>query len=41
MKVEMWPFQFHDKMALKQTTKRSGEAHAIARYGSFLGKEWS
>ena len=42
MKVEeVGPFQFHDKMALKQNHAESGVRvvpHAIARYGSFLGK---
>lgn len=42
MKVEeVGPFQFHDKMALKQNHAEAGVRvvpHAIARYGAFLGK---
>lgn len=42
MKVEeVGPFQFHDKMALKRNHAEAGVRvvpHAIARYGSFLGK---
>ena len=42
MKVEeVGPFQFHDKMALKKNHAEAGVRvvpHAIARYGSFLGK---
>ena len=42
MKVEeVGPFQFHDKMALKNNHAEAGVRvvpHAIARYGSFLGK---
>lgn len=39
--IEVGPFQFHDKMALKQNHAEAGVRvvpHAIARYGSFLGK---
>jgi len=39
--MEVGPFQFHDKMALKQNHAEAGVRvvpHAIARYGSFLGK---
>lgn len=39
--IEVGPFQFHDKMALKQNHPESGVRvvpHAIARYGAFLGK---
>ena len=42
MKVEeVGPFQFHDKMAIKKNHAEAGVRvvpHAIARYGSFLGK---
>ncbi len=39
--MEVGPFQFHDKMALKQNHAEAGVRvvpHAIARYGAFLGK---
>ena len=39
--IEVGPFQFHDKMALKQNHSESGVRvvpHAIARYGAFLGR---
>lgn len=39
--LEVGPFQFHDKMALKRNHAAAGVRvvpHAIARYGSFLGK---
>lgn len=38
---EVGPFQFHDKMALKRNHAEAGVRvvpHAIARYGSFLGR---
>lgn len=42
MKVEeVGPFQFHDKMALKRNHAEAGVRvvpHAIARFGSFLGR---
>lgn len=39
--IEMGPFEFHDKMKLKSDYSKKGVRivpHAIARYGSFLGK---
>ena len=39
--IEMGPFEFHDKMRLKRHFAKQGVRvvpHAIARYGSFLGK---
>lgn len=39
--IEVGPFEFHDKMALKKNYKEKGVRvvpHAIARYGSFLAK---
>lgn len=39
--IEVGPFEFYDKMALKKDYKKLGVRvvpHAIARYGSFLGK---
>jgi 2,3,4,5-tetrahydropyridine-2-carboxylate N-succinyltransferase len=40
--IEVGPFEFHDKMALKQNYASLGVRvvpHAIARYGSFLSKD--
>ena len=39
--IEVGPFEFHDKMALKKNYKEKGVRvvpHAIARYGSYLAK---
>lgn len=39
--IEIGPFEFHDKMALKTDYRTKGVRvvpHAIARYGSFVGK---
>jgi len=39
--IEVGPFEFHDKIALKQNYKELGVRvvpHAIARYGSFIAK---
>ena len=39
--ISVGPFEFHDKMALKQNYAQLGVRvvpHAIARYGSFLGR---
>ena len=39
--IEVGPFEFHDKIALKKDYQKLGVRmvpHAIARYGSFLGK---
>lgn len=39
--IEVGPFEFHDKMALKKNYKEKGVRvvpHAIARYGSFVSK---
>lgn len=39
--IEVGPFEFHDKMALKKGYKEKGVRvvpHAIARYGSYLSK---
>lgn len=39
--IEVGPFEFHDKMALKRNYKELGVRivpHAIARYGSYLAK---
>jgi 2,3,4,5-tetrahydropyridine-2-carboxylate N-succinyltransferase len=39
--IEVGPFEFHDKIALKKDYKKSGVRvvpHAIARYGSFINK---
>lgn len=39
--IEIGPFEFHDKMALKTEYRTKGVRvvpHAIARYGSFVGK---
>lgn len=39
--IELGPFEFHDKIALKKNYKALGVRvvpHALARYGAFLGK---
>src|SRR4051812_23680299 len=39
--IEVGPFEFHDKIALKKNYKELGVRvvpHAIARYGSFVAK---
>jgi len=39
--IEIGPFEFHDKMALKKNYKEKGVRvvpHAVARYGSYLSK---
>ncbi len=39
--IELGPFEFHDKMALKRNYKELGVRvvpHAVARYGSFIGR---
>lgn len=39
--IEVGPFEFHDKMALKRNYKQLGVRvvpHAVARYGAFLAK---
>lgn len=39
--IEIGPFEFHDKMALKKNYKEKGVRvvpHAIARYGSYISK---
>ena len=39
--IEVGPFEFHDKIALKRNYKSLGVRvvpHAIARYGSYLSK---
>jgi len=39
--IELGPFEFHDKMALKRNYKELGVRvvpHAVARYGAFIGR---
>jgi 2,3,4,5-tetrahydropyridine-2-carboxylate N-succinyltransferase len=39
--IELGPFEFHDKMALKRNYKELGARvvpHAVARYGAFIGR---
>lgn len=39
--IELGPFEFHDKMALKRNYKELGVRvvpHAVARYGAYIGK---